>query len=94
MVTAKRVKAWDDDLTGSDVTSWIHAVYEYEVDGVRYTYRYMQRAAAPYTLKLYYTKNPARAFMEKRQRSTIVALLFYLLPFVVAGVVVNLLKGI
>ena len=45
VVTAKRIKYWDDGVTpGETTTSQYHATYAYEVSGKHYQYKYLERA--------------------------------------------------
>lgn len=67
VVRAKRIQAWDDDLTRTSTSSYVHATYLYEVGGKEYRYNYLKRAAAPLTLTLYYIHNPKRAFMKEEK---------------------------
>ena len=92
VVRAKRIQAWDDDLTRTSTSSYVHATYLYEVDGKEYRYNYLKRAAAPLTLTLYYIHNPKRAFMKEEKTSLFLGLLLYLVP-IAAGVGVMLFLG-
>lgn len=92
VVKAKRTQAWDDDLTRTSTSSYIHATYVYEVDGKEYRYHYLKRAAAPLILTLYYLNNPSHAFTGEEKRNPILGLLFYIVP-IAAGVAVMLLLG-
>lgn len=94
VVDATRLKTWNDDITGTNVDSWVYATYSYEVDGKSYQYKYMDRANAPIKLKLYYLDNPHKAFSEKQKKKNIFSLLFYIIPIAVAVIVINLLGGI
>lgn len=67
VVNAKRIKVWDDDITGMSVDSWVYATYVYEVDDQTYQYKYMDRASAPLIMKIYYTDSPCRAFLGKEK---------------------------
>ncbi|OUN25974.1 hypothetical protein [Pseudoflavonifractor sp. An85] len=93
VVYGKRISVWDDDLTRTSVSSYVHATYVYEVDGKEYKYNYLKRAAAPLTLKLYYINNPKRAFTGEKKSSVILSLLFYLIPLAAGIAVMNLLGG-
>lgn len=94
VVIAKRIKMWNDDITGTSVDSWVYATYTYEVRGKSYQYKYMDRQTAPITLELYYIDNPRKVFTGKEKRNTIISLLFYLLPIAVAVITINLLGGV
>ena len=94
VVMAKRIEVWDDDPTGANVNSWIHATYVYEVNGKNYQYKYMERAAAPITMKLYYIDNPRRVFSGKEKENGLLSILWYVFPIAVAIIVINLLGGI
>ncbi len=94
IVTAKRVKTWNDDITGTSVDSWVYAIYIYEVNGKTYQYKYMDRQTAPITLELYYIDNPRKVFTGKEKKNAILSLLFYLLPIAVAVITINLLGGV
>ena len=80
VVRAKRTQAWDDDTSGYSVDSWYHAAYVYKVDGRTYKYRYLSKVFPPVTLSLYYINNPRRVFTGEEKKSTILSVLFYILP--------------
>ena len=67
IVKAKRLKAWDDDVTGYSADAWYHGTYSYEVDGKTYSYRYMSKVSPPLELTLYYIRNPRKAFRNENQ---------------------------
>ncbi|MDI9499081.1 MAG: hypothetical protein QM270_11450 [Bacillota bacterium] len=80
----------DDDRTTYS------AKYAYEVDGMKYAYKYYGDEFPPLELDLYYFNNPRRAFHEKKSqlRSCLAAALFYLIPFLASCLVIHLLGGI
>lgn len=94
VVTAKRIKTWNDDITGTSVDSWVYATYVYEIRGKTYQYKYMDRQTAPITLELYYIDNPRKAFTDKEKKNAFISLLFYLVPVAVAVITINLLGGV
>lgn len=94
VVTAKRIKYWDDGVTPDETTtSHYHATYAYEVSGKPYQYKYLERAVPPVQIQLYYLNNPGRAFRGKEKRSGFAQVFFLLFP-IAAGVAVMLLLGI
>lgn len=94
VVTAKRIKYWDDGVTPDEkTTSHYHATYAYEVSGKQYQYKYLERAVPPLQIQLYYLDNPGRAFRAKEKRSGFARVLFLLFP-IAAGVAVMLLLGV
>lgn len=94
VVTAKRIKTWNDDITGTSVDSWVYATYAYEICGKQYQYKYMDRQTAPITLELYYIDNPRKVFTGKEKKNAVLSLLFYLVPIAVAVIIINLLGGV
>lgn len=94
VVTAKRIKMWNDDITGTSVDSWVYATYVYEIRGRTYQYKYMDRQTAPITLELYYIDNPRKVFTGKEKKNAFISLLFYLVPIAVAVIIINLLGGV
>lgn len=94
VVTAKRLKYWDDGVTPDErTTSHYHATYTYEVAGKQYQYKYLERAVPPVQIQLYYLDDPGRAFRGKEKRSGSAQVFFLLFPIAV-GVAVMLLLGI
>lgn len=94
VVTAKRIKYWDDGVTPDETTtSHYHATYTYEVAGKQYQYKYLERAVPPVQIQLYYLDDPGRAFRGKEKRSGSAQVFFLLFP-IAAGVAVMLLLGI
>ena len=94
VVTAKRIKYWDDGVTPDEkTTSHYHATYAYEVSGKQYQYKYLERAVPPLQIQLYYLDNPGRAFRAKEKRSGFAQVFFLLFP-IAAGVAVMLLLGV
>ena len=94
VVTAKRIKYWDDGVTpGEKTTSHYHATYAYEVAGKQYQYKYLERAVPPMQIQLYYLDDPGRAFRGKERRSGFAQVFFLLFPIAV-GVAVMLLLGV
>ena len=94
VVTAKRIKYWDDGVTPDEkTTSHYHATYAYEVSGKQYQYKYLERAVPPVQIQLYYLDDPGRAFRSKEKRSGFAQVFFLLFPIAV-GVAVMLLLGI
>ena len=94
VVTAKRIKYWDDGVTPDEkTTSHYHATYTYEVAGKQYQYKYLERAVPPVQIQLYYLDDPGRAFRSKEKRSGFAQVFFLLFPIAV-GVAVMLLLGI
>lgn len=71
VVTAKRIKYWDDGVTPDEkTTSHYHATYAYEVSGKAYRCKYLERAVPPVQIKLYYdpaaeTAEAAKALMDR-----------------------------
>lgn len=80
VVSGRRIDVWDDDLTRTSVSSYVHATYVYEVNGREYKYHYLKRAAAPLTLNLYYVHDPRRAFTGEIKNIGIWSLLYYIIP--------------
>lgn len=94
VVTAKRIKYWDDGVTPDEkTTSHYHATYTYEVSGKQYQYKYLERAVPPLQMQLYYLDHPGRAFRGKEKRSGFAQVFFLLFP-IAAGVAVMLLVGV
>ena len=94
VVTAKRIKYWDDGVTPDEkTTSQYHAAYAYEVSGKPYQCKYLERAVPPVQIQLYYLDDPGRAFRGKEKRSGFAQVFFLLLP-IAAGVAVMLLLGV
>ena len=94
VVTARRVKCWDDGVTpGEKTTSQYHATYTYQVSGVEYQYKYLERAVPPMQIQLYYLDRPGRAFRRAERRSPILQIFLLLFP-VLAGAVVAYLLGV
>lgn len=73
MVDAKRIKTWDDDDTGTNVDSWVYAVYTYEVNGKAYKYKYMDRTP----LNCIILTIPARRSSVKNKWSFFAFALYY-----------------
>ena len=81
VVTAKRIKYWDDGITPDEkTTSQYHATYAYEISGKQYQYKYLERAVPPIQIQLYYLNNPGRAFRGKEKRSGFAQAFFYCSP--------------
>ena len=94
VVTAKRIKYWDDGVTPDEkTTSQYHATYTYEVAGKPYQYKYLERTVPPVQIQLYYLDDPGRAFRSKEKRSGFAQVFFLLFP-IAAGVAVMLLLGV
>ena len=92
VVTAKRLKYWDDGVTPDEkTTSHYHATYAYEVSGKQYQYKYLERAVPPVQIQLYYLNNPGRAFRGKEKRSGFVQVFFLLFPILVGAATAYLL---
>ena len=86
-----RVKTWDDDTTGYSVDSWFHARYVYEVDGRKYTCRYMRKVTPPVMLTLYYLNNPKKAFTGEEKESRFLPVVCLVLPILLGALVLQLL---
>ena len=81
VVTAKRIKYWDDGVTPDEkTTSQYHATYAYEVSGKHYQYKYLERAVQPIQIQRYYLNNPGRAFRGKEKRSGFSQAFFFCSP--------------
>ena len=92
VVTAKRLKYWDDGVTPDErTTSHYHATYAYEVAGKQYQYKYLERAVPPVQIQLYYLDNPGRAFRGKEKRSGSAQVFFLLFPILVGAATAYLL---
>ena len=92
MVTAKRIKCWDDGATPEEkTTSCYHAAYVYKVAGTQYQYSYLERAVPPLEMTLYYLDHPAHAFRRTEKRSAFTPIFLLLFPIVVGAAVTNLL---
>ncbi|MBB5262918.1 hypothetical protein HNP82_000012 [Catenibacillus scindens] len=91
VVQAMRVKTWDDDTTGYSVDSWFHARYVYEVDGRKYTCRYMRKVTPPVMLTLYYLNNPKKAFTGEEKESRFLPVVCLVLPILLGALVLQLL---
>lgn len=92
VVTAKRIKYWDDGVTPDErTTSHYHATYAYEVFGKPYQYKYLERAVPPVQIQLYYLNDPGRAFRGKEKRSGFAQVFFLLLPILVGAATAYLL---
>ena len=92
VVTAKRIKYWDDGVTPDEkTTSHYHATYAYEVSGKQYQYKYLERAVPPVQIQLYYLNNPGRAFRGKEKRSGSAQVFFLLFPILVGAATAYLL---
>ena len=86
VVTAKRIKYWDDSVTPDEkTTSHYHATYAYEVAGKQYQYKYLERAVPPVQIQLYYLDDPGRAFRGKEKRSGLAQVFFLLFPILVGA---------
>ena len=92
VVTAKRIKYWDDGVTPDETTtSHYHATYAYEVSGKQYQYKYLERAVPPVQIQLYYLDDPGRAFRGKEKRSGFAQVFFLLFPILVGAATAYLL---
>ena len=92
VVTAKRIKCWDDGVTPDEkTTSQYHAAYADEVSGKQYQYKYLERAVPPVQIQLYYLDDPGRAFRGKEKRSGLAQVFFLLFPILVGAAVAYLL---
>lgn len=93
VIHARRISKWDDyyPYENSPVDSWCYAKYEYELNGKKKQYRYMSRSLPPFQLDLYYINNPKRVF-HYEEKTSIFAILFYIIPFALGILVINLLK--
>ena len=92
VVTAKRIKYWDDGVTPDEkTTSQYHAAYAYEVSGKPYQYKYLERAVPPVQIQLYYLDDPGRAFRSKEKRSGSAQVFFLLFPILVGAATAYLL---
>ncbi len=96
VVKGKVISKWEDtdDFTSTDPMSWSHADYSYEVNGISYIYRYMDRASPPDPITLYYLNDPAKTFREKENGYLIgfYTIMLHLIPWV-TGVMVTILLG-
>lgn len=90
IVKAKRISYYDDDTSGTEVDSWYHAKYEYEMHGKKRIYKYLSRKHPSYEITLYYITNPRRVF-HYEEKTSILFLLVYIIPFIVAIIIMNLL---
>ena len=92
VVTAKRIKYWDDGVTPDEkTTSHYHATYAYEVSGKPYQYKYLERAVPPVQIQLYYLDDHGRAFRSKEKRSGSAQVFFLLFPILVGAATAYLL---
>ena len=92
VVTAKRIKYWDDGITPDEkTTSQYHATYAYEVAGKQYQYKCLERAVPPVQIQLYYLDDPGRAFRGKEKRSGFAQVFFLLFPILVGAAAAYLL---
>ena len=92
VVTAKRLKYWDDGVTPDErTTSHYHATYAYEVAGKQYQYKYLERAVPPVQIQLYYLDDPGRAFRGKEKRSGFAQVFSLLFPIRVGAATAYLL---
>ena len=69
------------------------ALYEYEVDGKKYKYKYSGHIADPQFLDLFWINHPKKAFPylpRKRMWDSYLAILF---PTVVAGLIIAYFRG-
>lgn len=90
IIKAKRISYYDDDITGTQVDSWYHAKYEYDVNGKKQVYKYLSRKNPPLQLDLYYVNNPRRPFHYEEKTSGLI-ILAYLLPFILTAIILKLL---
>ncbi|HJB68862.1 MAG TPA: hypothetical protein H9770_08525 [Candidatus Fournierella excrementigallinarum] len=72
VVTAKRIKYWDDGVTPDEkTTSQYHATYAYEVSGKHYQYKYLERAVPPVQIQLYYLIPAERSAAKKSEAGSL-----------------------
>jgi len=90
IVKAKRISYYDDSTNGNEVDSWYHAKYEYEIDGKKRIYKYLSRKHPSIEITLYYINNPRRLF-HYEEKTSILFLLIYIIPFIIAFIIMNLL---
>ena len=66
-VTGRCIRRWDSFDKPGDSTGFHHAIYEYEVDGQIYQYRYVRKSYPPEHLTIYYVENPKQGFIQKER---------------------------
>lgn len=92
IIKAKRISYWDDYKTADEMTnSYYHAKYEYTINNKKRKYRYLSRKHPPLILNLYYINNPSRVF-HYEEKTSVFSILFYIIPFALGIIVINLLK--
>lgn len=91
-IKAQRISYYDDYKDVSEMNnSWYHAKYEYTINNKKRKYRYLSKKHPPLILTLYYINNPKRVF-HYEEKTSIFAILFYIIPFALGILVINLLK--
>lgn len=90
IVKAKRISYYDDATSGTEVDSWYHAKYEYQIDGKKGIYKYLSRKHPSSEITLYYINNSKKLF-HYEEKTSILFLLIYIIPFIIAIIIMNLL---